>query len=219
MRKNQQFRFARHSWFLAVAGLTALGVAAAVTASTVATLTDQANLNVGADGVGSPDRFDIGVVVADGTVEQADGVDGFDWVVPGAQELVPGHTLTTEIPVFNNTPKLNAETSFRLVLRNGDGSVAPGTPNITPYLRFTATVSGVEVFSDVSWEDATGSLGQLLARGDAPLVQGDAYVPGAAGSEERLELTIAYLDEAGVEQLNGGQAALAVRFDAESVRP
>ncbi|MBP6685437.1 MAG: hypothetical protein KA158_08430 [Leucobacter sp.] len=218
MRKKNQSRFSRRASILGVAGLAGAGVAVALTATTMAALSDEANLNVGAAGVGSSHAFDIGVVVPGGTVEQADGDDGFDWEVPGAQELIPGHALTTEIPVFNNTPKLGAATSFRVVLRNGDGSVAPGTPNITPHLRFTAKVSGVEVFSDVAWEEARGSLGQLVARDAAPLSQGDAYVAGPAGSEERLELTIVYLDEAGVEELNGGQSALAVRFDAESVR-
>lgn len=196
------------------AGLVTLGAVGAVT---MAAYTDRANLNIGTDGIGFPDRFDIGVVMPDGTVEQATAPQGVDWVVSGAYDLLPGHAVTTSIPVFNNTPTLGADTTFAVVLRNTDGSVDAATPNITPYLRFTASVNGTVLFSDVPWDQAVGDLGVLTSRGDVALTQGDTYTAGTAGSEQTLVLTITYLDVPGVENFNGGQAALAVRFAATSV--
>lgn len=198
------------------AGALLLGTVALSGASHV----DQANLNLASGGIGFPHRFDIGVVLPDGTVEQADTDAGVDWVVPRAHELVPGHSVTTAIPVFNNTPTLGADTTFEIVPRGADGAVGPQIPNITPVLRFTArTADGTVLFSDVGWQDARGALGVLTSRADDALVAGAAYVPGTAGSEETVTLTIEYPDVPGVEELNGGQSALAVRFHATSVAP
>lgn len=181
---------------------------------------DEANLNLAGTGIGFPYAFDIGAVLPDGTVEQADTDAGFDWVVTGAEALVPGGSVTTTVPVFNNTPTLAADTVVEVVLRNGDGTVAAGVPNITPFLRFTAQdQDGTVLFTDVSWDAASGSLGLLAPRGADALSAGDLYAPGAAGSEGAVTLTIDYVDEPGVEDLNGGQAALALRFDATSVAP
>lgn len=196
-----------------------LGGLALVTSVTAASLSDQANLNIGESGIGSGDRFDIGVVLPSGTVEQADPPRGFDWVVGGSQELTPGHSVTTTIPVFNNTPKLNAATSFEILLRNGDGAVSTSVPNITEFLRFTAEVDGQVLFQDVTWDAAQGVVGTLTARGSAPLAEGDTYTAGPSGSEQSVLLTITYLDVAGVEAFNGGQSALSLRFMAESVKP
>lgn len=192
--------------------LAAVGISSAA-------YTDLANLNLGADGVGLAGRFDLAVVLPDGSVEQADVPDGYDWDVPDAASLVPGHEVTTVIPVFNNTELLRADTTFELVLR-GDGAVGDGIPNIAPLLRFTATdAAGQTLFSDVPWDQAAGSLGVLAARGSDSLAEGDAYEPGAPGSETSVTLTIAYPDAPGVEDYNGGQAAVSVRFHATSVAP
>lgn len=210
-----------------------LGVAAALGVVTLGTwglvqvtsaaYNDTADLNVGngtaASGIGSPDRFDLGIVRADNVVIQADAAGGADWVVPGAATLVPGHSVTTDIPVFNNTPKLRAATTFKVVLRNTDGTVA-GRPNITPFLRFTAKkADGTVLFTGKTYDQATASLGTLGARGAAALVAGATYSAGAAGASDTVTLTITYLDVAGVEALNGGQSAVSVRFDATSVSP
>lgn len=198
------------------AGVILLATGGMVTA---AAYSDQANMNLGAEGIGFPYRFDIALVSADGTVRQADTPQGVDWEVPGADDLVPGHSVTTTIPVFNNTPTLSSDTSFEVVLRNTDGTVAAGIPNITPHLRFTAEVDGTALFTDVTWDQARGELGVLAPRGSDALAGGDAYSAGPAGTERELTLTVTYVDEAGVELLNGGQSALAVRFDGESVTP
>jgi hypothetical protein len=176
-------------------------------------------MNLGAEGIGFPHRFDIALVTADGTVRQAETPQGVDWEVPGAYDLVPGHSITTTIPVFNNTPTLSSDTSFEVVLRNTDGTVAAGVPNITPHLRFTAEVDGTVLFTDVTWDQARGELGVLAPRGSDALADGDVYSAGPDETEQELTLTVTYLDEAGVELLNGGQSALAVRFDGESVTP
>lgn len=197
------------------------GVAAVAGGVTSAAYTDQANLNLAGDaGVGYAGRFDIGVVLPNGTVEQADSPDGYAWAVPGAATLVPGHELVTQIPVFNNTADLLARTTMTVIARNGDGAVSATVPNITPFLRFTAvTGSGTVLFSDATLADAHASLGDLAARAQTPLAQGDAYAAGASGSSATITLTIRYLDASGVEALNGGQSAVAVRFDAVSAKP
>lgn len=202
---------------VALAAGTAVLLGAVATSS--AAYVDRANLNLAAR-VGSPDRFDIGLVLADGTVAQGDTDAGVDWAVAGAEDLVPGHAVTTEIPVFVNTPALAADTTVEIVLRGTDGAVAPDVPNITPALRFTGRTSdGTVLFADVAWAEARGSLGVLAARGGDALAAGEAYAAGAAGSAETLTLTVAYPDAPGVEDLNGGRAALSVRFNATSVRP
>lgn len=205
---------------LAAVAILAVAGGAVVFASgvTSAAYNDQANLNMAGDaGLGYAGRFEIGVVLPNGTVEQADGPSGYPWAVPGAAALVPGHDLVTQIPVFNNTAGLLATTTMTVIARNGDGAVSTTVPNITPFLRFTAvTGRGAVLFSDATLADAHASLGSLAARSVAPLAQGDAYTAGASGSSTTITLTIRYLDAPGVEALNGGQSAMAVRFDAVS---
>lgn len=195
-------------------------LAAATVAGTSAAATDFARLNfVGESLVESP-RFDIGVVRDNGTVEQADKDGGFDWAVSGATDLVPGKSVATTIPVFNNTSNLKADTSFQIALRNGDGRVSAGVPNILPFLRFSATDEANKViFTDVTWDQAKGALGVLEPRWGAVLKQGDQFSPAADGSLKKLNLTIKYVDGPGVENYNGGQTAIAVRFDAVSAAP
>lgn len=196
----------------------ALAIAAAAVTSAVST--DFARLNIVGDALVETPRFDIGVVRENGTVEQADTEAGFDWAVAGAADLVPGKSVATTIPVFNNTSNLKADTTFKIVLRNGDGKVAAGVPNILPFLRFDASdEAGNVLFSNVTWDQANGSLGVLEPRWGAVLNQGDAYTPAADGSAKKLKLTIKYVDGPGVENFNGGQTAIAVHFDASSVSP
>lgn len=211
-----------------IAAAVAVGVGSVCSVAapgiTSAAMTDRADLNLGngaADsGIGFPDVFDIGVVLPNDTVEDADGPGGFDWTVPEAATLVPGHSVTTTIPVFNNTPTLGADTTFEIVLRNGDGQTAAGVPNITEFLRFTAEDdSGDLLFADVSWSDARASLGVLDPRGTAALAPGDGFTAGDAGSADAVTLIIDYPDVAGVEAYNGGQSAFSVRFDATSTAP
>lgn len=193
---------------------------AAGTLVSSAAYVDEATLTLGDTGIGFPYTFDIGAVLPDGTVVQADSDAGVDWVVAGAATLVPGGSVTTTVPVFNNTPTLAADTVVEVVLRNGDGSVAPGVPNITPFLRFTAQdQDGTVLFEDVTWDAASAPVGLLAPRGTDAVTAGDTYAAGATGSEGQITLTIDYLDEPGVEELNGGQSALALRFDATSVAP
>ncbi|MFC6356465.1 hypothetical protein [Luethyella okanaganae] len=195
-----------------------LGIGALFTA---AAYNDTANLNLGSgtssSGIGYPNRFDIGIVLPDNTVEQADTASGFDWTIAGSDQLVPGSSITTTIPVFNNTPDLRAAVDFKVLLRNTDGSVGPGVPNITRFLRFTASRNGTALFSDVTWNAASGTLGTLAARGSTALAEGAVYTNGAAGSSTPLILKISYLDVPGVEAYNGGRSALRLRFNASSV--
>lgn len=204
---------------LVAAGALTLGLGVTAAGVTMASYNDFASLNLGAAGIGYQGRFDIGVVLPSGRVEQADNASGYDWVVPEAETLVPGRSVTTTIPVFNNTESLGADTTFQVVLRNTDGSVSPSIPNITSHLRFTAAVDGDVVFENVSWADARGQVGVLSARQQAPLAEGDNYVAAQPESARDLTLTITYVDGPGTEALNGGQSALAVKFNAASVKP
>ncbi len=189
------------------------------TSISAAMLTDDSNLGLGATGIGFDGRFDLAVVTPDGSVEQVQEIGGEELVIDAARSLVPGRSVSVDIPVFNNTTQLAAETTFEIVAAGGDGAVT-GVPNITPHLRFSATdASGTVLVDDVAWEDASGVLGILAARDSAPLVDGVPYVAGAVGSEQTLRLTIEYVDGPALEALNGGQSALSVRFHATSVTP
>lgn len=193
-----------------------LAAAVAVVGSTFAILTDSARVNLAAGGVGFAHRFDLAVVLPDGTVAQADGPNGLLWQIDGADTLVPGHEVSTTIPVFNNTPNLAADTTMRVVLLGDDGAVGDAA-NITPFLRFTATsASGVELFRDVAWAKAHASLGVLAARGSAALASGATFSEGDPESLERVRLTVSYPDQDGTEDFNGGLSGFAVRFDAVS---
>lgn len=200
--------------------LAAGAVAAVLAVTTGASSVDQASMNLGGGtGIGFAHRFDI-ALVHDGLVEQADSDGGVDWAIEGAESLVPGKSISTVIPVFNNTESLRSAVNFSLALRNGDGSVSETVPNILPFLRFSAIDGeGEPLFSNVPWDKASASLGVLAARSTTALNQGDSYVAGAASSDGEVKLTISYLDLPGVEKLNGGQASIAVHFDATSVKP
>ncbi len=198
------------------AGIAGIGLVVLMSAgATAAGYTDEAALGLG--GIGSTERFDIGVV-SQGTALQADLPTGAPWAVTGADALVPGRTITTEVPVFNNTSRLLADATLSIVAR--DGGVGSGVPDITPHLRFTATLADDSIlFEDAELAEASGGIGALAARGTVPLAGGDPFTPGAPGSLDTITLSIEYLDEPGVEALNGGQSALSLRLDASSVAP
>ncbi|SDQ49948.1 hypothetical protein [Leucobacter chromiiresistens] len=208
----------------AISGLTALSLGAGAIALTVAgatvtaaALQDDARLNVTA--VGFDGVFDVGVVTPEGTVEQADGDAPYLYPFPAGATLLPGGSVTAEIPVFNNTNGLAAATDFQVQLLNEDGRVDAATPNITPFIRFSAVnPAGELIFENVTWDQAKGSLGVLSSRGAEPLSPGASFTEGADGSKGVLALTVSYLDADGVRELNGGQSAFAIRFDASSVK-
>lgn len=200
-------------------GLAAGALLLGVVSLSAAALSDTATMGLGTSGIGFDGRFDLAVVSADGSVEQTSATTGAERVIDEAQALVPGRSVSVEIPVFNNTSRLAADTVFRVVARGGDPATA-GVPDITPHLRFSAQdAAGNAIFTSVTLDQATGALGILAARGADPLADGATFVAGAAGSDQTLKLTIEYLDEPGVEALNGGRSALSVSFDATSVRP
>lgn len=188
--------------------------------ATVAAVNDVANVNITSEsdrGVGSSDRFDIALVAQDGTVEQADGAAGFDWEIPEAATMIPGSTISTEIPFFSNVPRLRSAVDIEVLASGGTGEVA-GVPNITPFLRFSAEVDGTAIFTDAEWGTAKGALGILESRGSAALAQGAVYAAGAPGSEKTVKLTVHYLDDPATAALNGGQAAIKLRVNAESTK-
>lgn len=216
--KNKSFRDCLKGKKRALlAGGTLLAV---ISLATVAAFTDFANLNLGngteGSGIGNPDKFDIAVVLPTNVIEQADTAAGYDWEVAGADKLTPGGSVTTTIPVFNNTPSYGGKTDFAIELLNGDGSIG-SAPNIVQFLRFTAKVDGATVFTDVTWDQAQGTLGVLAARGGAALATGATYSVGDAGSAKTIELTIKYLDDPATVNFNGGLAALRLHLGAESV--
>lgn len=198
---------------LALSSALLIGLVTATTAS----YTDHANVNLGGahGGIGMSERFDIAVILPDGTVEQADNQDGYNWPIDGADTLIPGSTIHTEIPIFNNTPRAIAETSFSVQLLNDDGSVGEA-PNIIEFLRFTARVDGKEVFSSVPWEEAHGAIGNLEPRNASALSAGDPYKAGSHGSERKLTLEIKYVDDPRTVDYNGGATALKVNISSIS---
>ncbi|WP_157993015.1 hypothetical protein [Leucobacter luti] len=218
MKKKKMSGKARAA--LAVGSL--LGVAAL---ATTAAFTDFANINLGSggEGIGSSSKFDIAVVDTDDTVLQADTEAGVDWVIPGADSFVPGRTLTTTIPVFNNSKTITGDLSV-VVEAIGDGSIGT-SPNIMKFLKFSATdtSTGTVLFGDpadptagVDLASAEAEIADVAARGADSLAEGDAYVSGANGSEHTIELQVHFTDEPETADYNGGQAALRVHIDAQS---
>ncbi|UTX53809.1 hypothetical protein [Leucobacter aridicollis] len=207
---------------VALAGGVLLGGGALLT---WATYSDFANVNLGGggEGIGSSSKFDIALVDADGTVQQADDDAGIDWPIPNAESFVPGRTISAAVPVFNNSKTYTGELSL-VVEAIGDGAVG-SAPNITKFIRFSAvdSDSGDVIFGDpeapqdgVPLAQAAAAVGELAARGADALEQGDAYVAGAAGAERTIEVFLHYVDAAETADYNGGQTALRVRFAAQS---
>lgn len=212
----------RGGWRIALASGALLSIGTLVT---WASFSDAALLNLGAsgEGVGSASKFDIAVVDPDGTVQQADPSAGLTWEIAHAASFVPGRTLTTEIPVFNNSKTYDGELSIT-VEAIGDGSVGD-SPNIMRFMRFSAQdqESGDVIFGTpgdptggVPLAEAAALIGDLAARGEASLDEGAPYAPGAAGSERVIELLMHYTDAPETADYNGGQTAIRVLFDAQS---
>ena len=188
------------------------------TAITAAAFTDFASLNLGngaGGGIGSTSTFDI-AVVEEGKVRQADTQDGLDWKIGGSDALVPGGSITTTIPVFNNSPKVKSALDLAVELQGDEGAVA-GKPNITKFLRFTATVDGTALFENATWDEAKGAIAEIAPRGADPLAEGDDYVAGEQGSAIDVEFRIDYLDEPETVDFNGGQSAIGLKLTGTSV--
>lgn len=206
----------------ALAGGVLLGGGALLT---WATYSDVANLNLGSggEGIGSSSKFDIAIVDADGIVQQADSDEGVEWPISNAESFVPGRTISTAVPVFNNSKTFSGELSLT-VEPVGEGAVGDA-PNITKFILFSAVdgTSGDVIFGDpenprkgLPIADASAVVGTLAARGGNSLAQGDTYVAGAEGAERTVEVIMHYADTAETANYNGGQTALRVRFDAQS---
>ncbi|MEB4615578.1 hypothetical protein [Leucobacter sp. M11] len=212
-------RSGRARAMIALGSLVGVGVIA-----TAAIFTDFAKLTLGGEGgLGSSSKFDIAVIDPEGAVAQADTEEGLSWPIPAADVFVPGHTVRTEVTVFNNAKTIPADVTLSLNTV-GDGSVGDA-PNITRFLLFSAVDLDSEtvLFGDpenpaagVALAEATRVLDAIPARGVDELREGEPFVPGADGSARNLALSIHYLDVPETEQYNGGQAALSLRFDAQS---
>ncbi len=200
---------------LLVAGLLASALLAGAAVMSAAALTDEANLNIGTRGVGFDGRFDVGVVDPEGRARQVDAaLPALDWNIEDARSLGPGGSLKIELPIFNNTQKAAAEVRLRLESLESGG----GKPTINDHLLFTATLAdGTEIFSKKRLSEAEGLLGVLAARESAPLSEGDGFTAGNAESLSVVTLLVEYLDEDGVENLNGAQGRFGVKVDAETV--
>ncbi|WP_197425754.1 hypothetical protein [Microbacterium hominis] len=193
-------------------------LAGAVSVSAAA-LADRASLNLSgeaSEGIGFDGTFEVALVDQTGLVHVAPSSAPLSWPVAAGDELMPGGTVSVDIPVINNTERLGAEVAVTVVSQ-GSGSA---DPDITPWLRFTATdAAGAVIFADATLAEATGTLAVLAPRGAAPLADGAAYIAGATGSAGAVHLEIHYLDEPETASLNGGRSLLSVRFGAASVTP
>ncbi|WP_187365085.1 hypothetical protein [Cellulosimicrobium cellulans] len=195
-------------------------VLVAGTVATAAAFTDAAHLNLGTEGVGSADPFEIVLVDAGGVAHDAEPGAPMPVDVPDRDALVPGRTVQSQVRVAANHPELAAD-----VLATVAGEAVAGTPDITPYLRVTVLGPGGEVLLGTGPDDpqggvplgATADLGVLAARAADPVEDGEPWTAGAAGSDTTLTLLVHYLEDPATTALNGGQAHLTVRFDATSV--
>lgn len=184
-------------------GIAALAVAAA--------FTDFANLNLGNGtdgGIGGGDNtFNIQVVGTDengvpvpGTWQEADVVEGVDIALLGADTITPGDTISVDIPVLNDSPKLAADVNLSL----GD---VPGRVSDSDYaeqLRYTITVDGAAVISNAK-QSAVSNLD---------------LVELTAGADSTVGVAITLLDQGSSEAnnaLQGKTAHVQAQFTAESV--
>lgn len=185
-------------------GVGALAVAAA--------FTDFANLNLGngtGGGIGGGDNtFNIMVVGTDtqgvpvpGTWQEADTAEGVDIALVGADTITPGDTISVDIPVLNDSPKLAADLSLTL----GD---VPGKASDTDYasqLRYTVTVDGTDVTTNAT-QSAVNALGLTQI---------------AATADSNVKIAVTLLDQgsaAANNALQGKSAFVQAQFKAESSR-
>lgn len=212
MSRHRQTRPGRRRRPALVVGLLLLAtalVAGMLTATglTSAAFTDTARLSTG---VGSADVFDVVLVDGDGTAHQAPPGAALAVPLPDGDLLVPGRTVETTLTVAANHPAIAAGA----VLTLGAERV-PGTPDITPYVRFSVLTQDRPDVHDVAGGTAV-DLGQLAARGSAPVADGAAWEAGAPGSARTVTVQVHLLDDPATEALNGGQVHVTARLDATS---
>ncbi|WHP16258.1 hypothetical protein [Cellulomonas sp. ES6] len=206
---------------LAVGGLGAVG---ATVAPTGAALRDVAGLDAT---VGSGERFDIGLV-QDGVLRQAEG-DGVAWQVDGAGSLLPGHTVTFDVPVANNGPY---DADVVLAVADRYAETAPSGPGSDPVALYRWSVADAQTGAVLAGTPATpltstvttaqvgAAVGGLhLAGRTLPAVADGApwtADPAAPGDHRVLRVTVAYPDTPATEAFNGGRSALALVFTGSS---
>ncbi|HEY0187622.1 MAG TPA: hypothetical protein VGC67_09060 [Cellulomonas sp.] len=205
-------------------GLVAAWMIGASVAPTQAVLRDDAGLNTA---VGSAARFDI-ALVQDGVLRQA-GDAGVSWTVDGAGSLVPGRTVSFEVPVVNNGPY---DATVQLAVEDRYAETATSGAGSDPIALYRWSVADAEtgavlagdpadpLTSTVTAADLGDALGpfDLTARTLAAVGEGQAWPgdPASPGDHRVLRVTIAYPDTPESEPFNGGRSELALTFTAVS---
>lgn len=205
---------------LVATGALVLGMLAA-TAVTSSSFTDAARTNLGTEGIGSHDPFGIALVDAAGTAHEAEPDTPLAVDLPDGDALVPGRTVRADVRVANNHPDIAAAVTATVAART-----VAGTPDITPYLRFTVLGPDGQVLLGASADSpqdgaapgASLDLGALAARGAVPVADGAAWSEGAAGSDVSITILIHLLEDPDTTPLNGGRATVTLRFDASSTQ-
>ena len=207
---------ARKRAFLALGCIVA--VAAAVTA---AAFTDFANLNLGADGIGSPGQFNIQVVDTDpvtgaqipGQWQEADTAAGAPIELVGAQTLYPGSApISVTIPVRNNSTGFDSTLSLSLA-QLPDAGANVTDPNYLSSLRFSYS------------QPATALSPAPASATDLTFAQLNAVTLNelAAGEESSVTISVRLLTQAESgaafddNSLNGMQAFVQAQFDGASL--
>lgn len=212
-------------FILAVGSLIGVAVLA-----TSAAFTDNAYVNLGGSGgLGDASKFDIALL------DSANGNRIIQSKAPGAilnhpitnaDKMVPGSIVSTVINVVNNSK--NADSTLKVTIDAPNGGQVGSAPNITQFLRFTATYkldgagAAQPLFSDVTLAQANATLGgtnpvRLKARGVDSQADGAVYAAAAANGRAEITLTIEYREAAGTEAYNGGQSALQMIFDGTTI--
>ncbi len=190
--------------------LLALALVAGVLARpalTSAAFTDSARLSAG---VGSADVFEVVLVDAGGIAHRAAAGAALPVPLPGGDALVPGGAIETTLTVAANHPAVAAGVTLTL-----DVERVAGTPDITPYVRFSVLAEdrpgGLDVPAGIPVD-----LGRLAPRGSDAVPDGSPWEAGAAGSALAVRVGVHLLDDPATEALNGGQVRVTARFDATS---
>lgn len=207
-------------WMAAVGAAAVLAVALATVTVTAASHQDRAHVNVGSEGIGSAHPFDLVLVDGAGVVHDASPGAPLSLEVPGADALVPGRSVEIVVQVANNHPTIAAAVSATLT-----AEPVAGTPDITPFLRYSVIDADGSSMIGGSVEDPAaglvsgevGDLGVLLPRGAAPLDDGSGWTPGADGSSREVTVLVHMVDDPATGAVNGGRADLALQLDAMSV--
>lgn len=201
--------------------VVALVAGTAVGARTVGTTTAsfQTASYLRADPVTS--QFDVGLrLPGDGVVHQV-GPRGTALEVtasPGTEgTFVPGATARLDVEVFNNSGAIPASVSVDL-------GAAADVPSVQDSLRVSGLVtldSGETVVlfgtpedpaaSEATLEDARAWAVTLTPRGVQPLDDGEAWVPGSAGSAAEVSIWWHLPEEPGLD-VSGAVVDLVARF-------